>query len=133
MQPGTGIEARLAYSSMTRTRESKSKKPAAQIRKVLARNVVILRDVVYANLSTPTKRNEQLAKDIGSSLAQMQRICAGELGTSIDTVEWLANALGVRPLDLLTPGLTISKAAPRSVALHRDAADEAPLQRPGSR
>ncbi len=112
---------------MTDTRKSKSKKPIPIIRGILGRNVEVLRDQVFAELPTVTARNEKLGEKIGSKLTQIQRICAGELGTSIDTVEWLADALHVRPHDLLTPYFATAKGAPPSKP--PPAADEAPLQR----
>lgn len=88
---------------MAMTRTSKSKRPVPVIRGILGRNVTALRDSVFSELPNVTARNRKLAEAIGSKLSQIQRICNGELGTSIDTVEWLAEALRVRPHDLLTP------------------------------
>jgi transcriptional regulator with XRE-family HTH domain len=128
-QPGLGPEASLSLIVVTDTRQSKSKKPVPIIRGILGRNVEVLRDQVYADLPTVTARNKKLAEKIGQpkGLSQIQRICTGELGTSIDTVEWLADALGVRPHDLLTPYFATAKGAPPSQP--PPAADEAPLQR----
>lgn len=73
------------------------------IRMAVARNVMTLRDRVYSKERSETARNRKLAEAIGSKLSQVQRICEGKVGTSIDTIEWLADALGVEPRDLLTP------------------------------
>src|SRR6202453_2752847 len=125
-QPGLGPRGPLGLTVVTDTRNSKSKKPIPIIRGILGRNVEVLRDQVYADLPNVTARNKKLAEQLESTLGQIQRICAGELGTSIDTVEWLADALGVRPHDLLTPYFATAKSAPPSGP--PPAADEGPLQ-----
>lgn len=66
-------------------------------------NVRVLRDRQYADLPNETARNKQLAEDSGTTLSQIQRIIAQDLGTSVDYVEQLSHALGCRPQDLLTP------------------------------
>lgn len=126
-QPGLGPEGALNLAVVTDTRQSKSKKPVPIIRGILGRNVEVLRDQVYADLPNVTARNKTLAEKLGTTTSQIQRICAGELGTSIDSVEWLADALGVRPHDLLTPYFATAKSAPPSGP--PPAADEGPLQR----
>lgn len=102
-QPGTGLERSLASDSVTTSRKSKRERGPTIIRMVLAQNVAALRDRKFKHLDAVTDRNEALAKEIGSSKEQVRRLCKGDLGTSIDTVEWLAAAFGVRPQDLLTP------------------------------
>ena len=84
-------------------RDSKKNKPTPIIRGILAANVTLLRNRVYRDSATITARNRKLAEAIGSTLSQVQRICAGTAGTSVDTLEWLAAALHVRPHDLVTP------------------------------
>ena len=86
---------------MTR-RSKKDKKPSA-LRLLLASNVEVLRDERYSTLPNPTARNKQLAKDADVSPSQIERVIAGTLGTSVDVLEAMANALRVRPQDLLTP------------------------------
>jgi hypothetical protein len=78
---------------MPSSRESKRQRPRTLIREILAKNVSELRDRVYLDIPTVTGRNRALAEKIGTRLSQIQRICCGKLGTSIDTVEWLAAAL----------------------------------------
>lgn len=78
------------------------------VRRIVAENVCILRDRQYRSLPDVTARNTALGKRVGSSLGQMQRICAGTLGTSIDTLEWLALALGVSTHQLLIPNFAAS-------------------------
>jgi DNA-binding Xre family transcriptional regulator len=73
------------------------------IRQVIAMNVRALRDHVFAELPNETARNKQLAEAAGTTLSQIQRVIAQDLGTSVDFVEQLARALGCRPQDLLTP------------------------------
>ncbi|SRR5581483_12162718 len=128
-QPGLGLDCCLSSDSMGKARESKSKKPVAMIRAILGRNVEELRDRIYKDLPNVTARNRALAHKIGSTLAQVQRICSGELGTSIDTVEWLADALRVRPQDLLTPYFATARDAPSSEPV---VAGEAQLQQSGN-
>ncbi len=55
-----------------------------------------------------TARNKALAAQIGTKLSQLQRITEGKIGTSIDTIEWLALALGVAPHQLLIPNFAAS-------------------------
>lgn len=62
-----------------------------------------LRDIVYAELPNDTARNKQLARDADTTLSQVQRIVDLKLATGVDVVQRLADALGVRPPDLLTP------------------------------
>jgi transcriptional regulator with XRE-family HTH domain len=130
-QPESGLNLRLACFRMPASRESKKSRPPTAIRKVLGRNVVKLRDFVFRDLPHATARNERLAKAIGCSTSQMQRICDGKVGTSVDYVEWLAIALGVSPHDLLNPQFQFRKDAPRSSGENDDRPDDdAPLQRP---
>jgi transcriptional regulator with XRE-family HTH domain len=70
---------------------------------LLAQTVETLRDQRYEKLPNPTARNRQLAKDADVSSSQIERVIAGTLGTSVDTIDALAKALDVRPQDLLTP------------------------------
>lgn len=101
-QPSTGLPSVIAYRPMP-TRNSKSKRPPSVSRAVLARNVAELRDKKFAYLSTVTDRNRALAEEIDSSLSQIQRIVAGKVGPSTDTVELLANAFYVEIGQLLFP------------------------------
>lgn len=96
---------------------------------VLAQNVVALRDREFAELETVTARNRALAERINSTLSQVQRLCAGDLGSSVDTVEWLAQALHVRPQDLLTPYFAISVGAQPPLSPEKKPGDEAALRR----
>lgn len=73
------------------------------IRGALGRNLKHLRDSKWQNLSTITARNEKLGKLLGSSLSQVQRLIAGQVGTSIDTLEQLADIFNVEPAQLITP------------------------------
>lgn len=126
VQPRLGTASSLALIGVTDTRQSKSKRPVPIIRGILGRNVEVLRDEVFADLPNVTARNKKLAEKVGTTLGQVQRICAGELGTSIDYVEWLADALNVRPHDLLTPYFATARSAPPS---EPPGTDEGPLQR----
>lgn len=99
---------------MGSARKSKARRPPTVIRGILGKNVIALRDDVYGKLPNITARNRALASEAGTTLSQIQRICDGKLGTSIDVVEWLAEALGVRPHDLLTPYFTARMPAPTS-------------------
>lgn len=73
------------------------------IRGALGRNLKHLRDAKWHNLPTITARNEKLGKLLGSSLSQVQRLISGDVGTSIDTLEQLADIFGVEPAQLITP------------------------------
>jgi transcriptional regulator with XRE-family HTH domain len=57
----------------------------------------------YKDLPNPTARNRMLAKDADVSPSQIHRVINKKLGPSIDVIERIADALGVRPQDLLTP------------------------------
>lgn len=101
MQPGTGCDTSLAYEAMGR--KSKKNRPPAIVLSILADNVSKLRDIVYKELPTVTARNRELAKASFTTLSQVQRIAKAELAAGADMIEHLANALKVRPQDLLTP------------------------------
>jgi len=60
-------------------------------------------DHAYRHLPNKTARERALAKDAGLAPSQIQRIIKGQVGASIDHIEWLSMALEVRPQDLLTP------------------------------
>jgi hypothetical protein len=109
-------------------RNSKGHRPPAMIRHVIAMNVRELRDQRYADLPNETARNKQLADDSGSTLSQIQRVIAQDLGTSVDFVEQLASALGCRPQDLLTPYFGYSSAAPPPPE-EQEPREQDPLQR----
>jgi hypothetical protein len=106
---GTGMPRQLIWNTMgskkqPAARRSKKDRPTTMIRKVVADNVVALRDQVYAQLEHETQRNHALARDSGVSKTQVYRIIkADKVGCSIDYIEWLARPLGVQPADLLTP------------------------------
>jgi transcriptional regulator with XRE-family HTH domain len=95
-------------------RRSKSERPQTLIRTYVADNVADLRDKVYDSdrFKSPTARNRQLAADSGVSKNQIDRILDKSQGTSIDQLEWLAGALGVRPQDLVTPYFTREHVTP---------------------
>lgn len=97
----TGRPYSVAFPEMGR--RSKKDKPPAIIRGVLAQNVRVLRDRKWRDVSTATARNRKLAEAADTTLSQVQRVLAKTLGTSVDLVEQLANAMDVRPQDLLTP------------------------------
>jgi transcriptional regulator with XRE-family HTH domain len=84
-------------------RKSKAHRPPGVLRQLVAENVKALRDLRLRELETETQRNKKLATMIGSSVSQIQRICSGTLGVSIDQIEDLAKALRCAPHDLLTP------------------------------
>lgn len=102
-QPKLGRGLPLRFEPVAQKRTSKSSRPPAIIRGIVARNLVVLRDSVLKHLPHATDRNRELAARTGLSLSQVQRIAAGTLGTSIDHIELLADALGVRAMDLMTP------------------------------
>jgi len=72
---------------------------------VVAQNVSRLRDLKFPDLPNATARNRALAKEIDSTLSQIQRILALRVGTSIDTIEQLAQTFGISPAQLLSPYL----------------------------
>lgn len=84
-------------------RRSKKNRPPAIVLGVIADNVMKLRDVRYSALPNETQRNRKLAEDSYTTLSQIQRVTKMELAAGADMIENLANALGVRPQDLLTP------------------------------
>ena len=107
MQPDLGAAESLRYSAMTK-RRSKSEQPPTLIRSYLADNIATLRDRKYAGderLKSVTARNRQLAADTDKRVSknQIDRILDQSQGTTVDRLEWLAEALGVRPQDLVTP------------------------------
>lgn len=84
-------------------RRSKRDKKQGTLRRHVAENIKVLRDLKFKDLPTATKRNMALAKAADISKSQVQRIIACELGTSVDHIETLAAALATRPQDLVTP------------------------------
>jgi hypothetical protein len=84
-------------------RRAKAGQPSAMIRRVVADNVKELRDKWFASLPNETQRNKAIAKEMETTLSQVQRIVNGTVGLSIDQVELLAKVLRCRPQDLLTP------------------------------
>ena len=62
-----------------------------------------LRDRYYSDDLTPTARNRKLAKQVGTTLSQVQRIIRKDLGVSIDMLDDLSRAFDCTPTDLLTP------------------------------
>lgn len=109
LQPSTGSNFLLRSAPMGR--RSKKNRPPAIIQGVLADNIRRLRDRKYAVLPNETARNRALAKDAETTLSQVQRIISCALAPGVDMVEQLANALDVRPQDLLTPYFTSAPAA----------------------
>lgn len=95
------------------TRESKKSKLPNQLRYVLGRKVKQLRDIRYQKQPTATARNEVLAKAVGCSVSQIDRIISGELGTSVDYIEALGRALDVEPFELLQGVADQQDAEPR--------------------
>lgn len=85
------------------TRKSKRDKAMSIAVTVVAQNVLLLRDEVFADLRTGTARNQALAKAADTSLSQVQRVIRQELACGVDLLESLARALKVEPRDLLTP------------------------------
>lgn len=116
------------------SRRSKKEKLPNQLRFILGRSVKAQRDVRYLKLGTATARNEQLAKAVGCSVSQIERIISGELGTSVDYIEALAKALDVEPHELLMPGAQeLRIGEPRGATareLHPDAAGGRAVRRP---
>lgn len=95
----------FSLSVMGRTRRPKV---PSQLRKVIARNVLLRADALYGEkpnipeaiveASHPSKR-ERLARSL------VQNIMAGKTGTSVDNLEKLARALELLPYQLLIPSL----------------------------
>jgi len=86
-------------------RRSKSERPPTLVRNYVADNIATLRDRKYPadKFKSVAAKNRQLAADSGVSINQVYRILDKSQGTSIDYIEWLAAALGVRPQELVTP------------------------------
>lgn len=100
----TGSGGRVLVASLEVTRRSKKEKLPNQLRFILGKAVKTHRDTRYRKQLTATARNEQLAKAVGCSVSQIERIISGELGTSVDYIEALAKALDVEPYELLRGG-----------------------------
>lgn len=107
MQPESGERRPVAFTDMGK-RRSKSERPPTLIRAYVSDNLTDLRDQKYPpdKFTSMTARNRALAKDSGVSKNQIDRILAKTQGTTVDQLEWLAEALGVRPQDLVTPYFT---------------------------
>lgn len=95
-------------------RRSKSERPQTLIRTYVSDNLIDLRDRKYdpEKYRSVTAKHRQLAKDSGVSKNQIDRIIKKTQGTTVDQLEWLAGALGVRPQDLVTPYFTREHVTP---------------------
>jgi hypothetical protein len=131
LQPRSGENLRADYFPMAerKTRASKRDRRPTIVRSILAQNICALRDRKWPEEPTITGRNKILAQHLFTGLPQVQRIAKGEVGTSVDYVEWLAEIFEVRPQDLLSPYFATSfKDQPPSS--HPDTRDDgAELQR----
>lgn len=84
------------------------------IRAIVAANVIRLRDLTFSDLTTKTARNNELARLLGSTLSQVQRICGEseqKSGISIDFLESLAEVFSCAPSDIVTPYFSPAKNA----------------------
>jgi hypothetical protein len=84
-------------------RSPKRPKTIGMLRFVLASNVAALLPIVFSALPDITSRQRALAKNAHTSLSTIQRICDGQVGATIDTIEFIARALNTTVTDLLTP------------------------------
>lgn len=85
------------------TRGTKRRKYIGEVRAVLAANIARLQIARYLD---STNRDKALASDVKMSLSQIQRIRTGEIGTSVDQLELLAQHFGVEPWMLLVDQLS---------------------------
>jgi hypothetical protein len=84
-------------------RGPKKPKNTGMLRYVLASNVSALLPVVFHSLKDITARQRALATQAHTSLSTIQRICTGDVGANLDTIEFVARALGTTVTELLTP------------------------------
>lgn len=105
-QPALGRYVVLPYCVMD-TRQSKKDRKPSLLRGVLARNVLALRDRRFKTHRTVTARNVALAAAAHTTLSQIQRILDEEVGCGLEMLDSLAQALKVRPQDLITPYHTV--------------------------
>lgn len=105
-------------SSNPVSRRTKKDKGPSALRALVADTVKTLRDKKYKTLPNLTARNKQLATDAELSYSQILRVTKGSLGASVDTIEALARALGVRPEELLTPYFALKK--PEAETKHQE-------------
>ncbi len=112
----------MQVASYAVTRRTKKDKGTSILRAHLAANVIALRDTHerLRSLPTVTARNQELARLADVSRSQIQRVTKGTLGASIDVVEAIANALDVRPQDLLTPYFKAQPATEREIGEARE-------------
>lgn len=85
------------------TRREKKPKQAGLLRKVVALNVQALIQFHFG----PDDRNayRKIADKVGCSASTVERISKGQVGTSIDTLEALANYFGLAAYQMLLPRL----------------------------
>lgn len=92
-------------------RRSKNEGPPPMIRGIVAENVKRLMNERFPSEPNTTAKSRALAGAADTTLSQIQRILSQSVGTSIDIIENLAGAFGVRPQDLLTPYFAATRAA----------------------
>ncbi|HEX5125737.1 MAG TPA: helix-turn-helix domain-containing protein [Rhodocyclaceae bacterium] len=78
--------------------QTKTKKSPGSARLLLARNVKQLMDAHFADSANKPK---SLANEAALSLSSIQRVLAGDVGASIDTMEALATVFGLTVPELL--------------------------------
>lgn len=83
-------------------RGPKKRKPEGVSRQILAENVKALMSRQYRLSGDKPK---DLARDAGTSLSTVQRVIGGKTSARTDTIDQLAEALGVLPYQLLIPSL----------------------------
>lgn len=98
--------------------QTKRRKVPGFNRRVLAANVANLMKHRYRDLTGQPMR---LAKDANTSLSTIQRILAGEIGASIDTVEAIATVFDLAAYQLLIPNLRVKN---RQVSFDATAAEQ---------
>lgn len=78
-----------------------------KLRRMFAANVAAMIEHRYpiAKYSTPSKQQDDFAKDVGVSWSTIQRKISGKSGGTLDVLADLAVALDVKPHDLLDPKL----------------------------
>lgn len=86
-----------------------------RLRLTLAANLSALIDAYPSKATSLTNRYMDVAKKLGTSLSQVQRLVQGSVGTSIDQLAVLAKIFHVTPCDLLDPALTVKRQQPQEI------------------
>lgn len=96
--PAIGSSSAVSSCNMTTRR----RKVAGFMRTVVAQNV---RDLIHLHFAADENKPLRLSKEAQISLSSVQRLLAGDVGASLDTLESIANVFDISVYQLVLPNL----------------------------